>query len=139
MTLLELLVVIAVVGTIAAITFLSAAQWRDRASVEAAAGRLLEAYRRTQSVARVWGRPAELLVTPDSLVIRAVWLSESTEVWRGPGPSLGGVALAPSRHVAAFLPNGLAMASANVTHVLTRGSAHRRVIVSRIGRVRVGP
>lgn len=139
MTLLEVLMALVVVGLLGSWCVWTATRWRDRASVEGAAGRLLDAYRRTQSVARAWGRPAELVVTPDSLVIRAVWLSESTEVWRAPGPALAGVALAPARHTAAFLPSGLAMASSNVTHVLTRGAAHRRVIVSRIGRVRVSP
>jgi len=139
MTLLEVAVALTVVGAIASLAFGTAARWRDRESVESAAGRLLDAYRRTQSVARAWGRPAELVVTPDSLVIRAVWLGESTEVWRGPGPALGGVALAPARHVASFLPSGVALGPSNVTHVLTRGAAHRRVVVSRIGRVRVSP
>jgi len=139
MTLLEVLVALSLVGAVAGLGFATAARWRDRESVETAAGRLLEAYRRTQSVARAWGRPAELLVTPDSLIIRAVWLGESTEVWRGPGPGRAGVGLAPNRHVAAFLPSGLATGASNVTHLLTRGAAHRRVVVSRIGRVRVGP
>ena len=138
-TLLELLVTMIVLGVVVSTVGWTAARWSNRARVDAAAGVLLDAYRRTQSVARAWGRPAELVVTGDSLVIRAVWLSESTEVWRAPGPVQSGVSLTPPLHVAAYLPSGLAAGPANVSHVLQRGTVRRQVIVSRLGRVRVVP
>lgn len=138
-TLIELVVALAVAGAIAGLAFWSAARWADRARVEDAAGRLLDAYRRTQSVARAWGRPAELVVSPDSLVIRAVWHGESTEVWRAAGPAHAGVSVSPPSHTAGFLPSGAATGVANVTHLLSRGAARRQVIVSRLGRVRVVP
>lgn len=134
---MELVVGLAVLAILTSSVVWTAARLADRTRVEAAAGQLLDAYRRTQSVARAWGRPAELVVTPDSLVIRAVWHSESTEVWRAPGPRAAGVGIAPATHVTSFLPSGLAQGVANVTHVLSRGAARRRVVVSRLGRVRV--
>jgi hypothetical protein len=45
--------------------------------------------------------------------------------------------VAPDSQVTSFLPSGLAQGVANVTHVLSRGAAQRRVVVSRLGRVRV--
>jgi type II secretory pathway pseudopilin PulG len=139
MTLLEMLMVITMVSAAAALVIWSAGRWADRTRVEAAAGAVLDAYRRAQSVARAWGRPAELVVTPDSLVIRAVWHQESTEVWRAPGPASGGVTITPASHVAGFAPSGMAMGLANVSHVLVRGAARRQVVVSRLGRAKVVP
>jgi type II secretory pathway pseudopilin PulG len=139
MTLAEVLMVITIMSAASALIFWSAGRWSDRARVEAAAGAVLDAYRRAQSVARAWGRPAELVVTPDSLIIRAVWHQESTEVWRAPGPATGGVNITPASHVAGFSPSGMATGVANVSHVLTRGAARRQVIVSRLGRARVVP
>ena len=136
-TLVELLIALGVLAILTSAVVWTASRLADRARVESAAGQLLDAYRRTQSVARAWGRPAELVVTADSLVIRAVWHSESTEVWRGPGPGAAGVGVTPAAHVTSFLPSGLAQGIANVTHVLSRGAAQRRVVVSRLGRVRV--
>jgi len=137
-TLLEAMAGLAILGILLGLVFGTVGRWADRARVDLAAGQLLDAYRRAQAVARAWGRPAELVVTPDSLVVRAVWHSESTEVWRAAGPSAAGVALTPSVHVAQFQPSGVAGGIANVTHVLTRGAITRRVVVSRLGRVRVG-
>jgi prepilin-type N-terminal cleavage/methylation domain-containing protein len=136
-TLVELLLGLTVLAILASSVIWTASRLADRARVESAAGQLLDAYRRTQSVARAWGRPAELIVTADSLVIRAVGHSESTEVWRAPGPRAAGVGVAPASQVTSFLPIGLAQGVANVTHVLSRGAAQRRVVVSRLGRVRV--
>lgn len=137
MTLIELLVAVAIVGAIASLAAWTAARWADRARVETVAGLVLDAYRRAQAVARAWGRPAEVVVSADSLVIRAVWHQETTEVWRAPGPAQTGVALTPAQHTTTFLPTGAAQGIANVSHLLARGTARRQVVVSRLGRVRV--
>ena len=139
MSLLELCFAIVVGALVVAGGALSLGRFTDRVRVEAMAGTLLNAYRRTQSVARAWGRPAELVVSADSIVIRAVAASSATVVWREPGPATLGVAVSPAVHVAGFAPSGVATGSANVSHVLTRGAARRQVIVSRLGRVRVTP
>jgi type II secretory pathway pseudopilin PulG len=137
LTLVEALLAIVLAGILAGLGAAAAARWTDRVAVETAAGDLLEAYRRARAVAGEWGRPAELLVTPDSLVLRATWHGETTEVWRAPGPARAGVALAPPRHSVTFHPAGFALGAANVSHVLTRGGARRVVTVSRLGRVRL--
>ena len=139
MSLLELCFAMAVGAVLVASGATSLGRFTDRARVETVAGTLLNAYRRTQSIARAWGRPAELVVSADSIVIRAIAASSSTIVWREPGPATLGVAVTPAVHVAGFAPSGLATGSANVSHVLTRGAARRQIIVSRLGRVRVAP
>jgi len=137
LTLLEMLLTLSVLGLLLGLAAGTAGRWADRARVELATAQLLDAYRRTRSVARAWGRPAELVITADSLVVRAVWHAESTEVWRGPGPAQAGVALSPTVHITQFLPSGGAGGVANVTHLLVRGAARRQVVVSRLGRIRV--
>lgn len=139
MSLLELCLAMVVSGLLVAGGTSSLGRFTDRARVERVAGTLLNAYRRTQSVARAWGRPAELVVSPDSIVIRAVAGSSVTVVWREPGPATLGVAITPAVHVAGFAPSGVATGSANVSHVVTRGAARRQIVVSRLGRVRVTP
>ncbi len=139
MSLLDLLFVLALTGALLVGGATSLSRFTDRARVEAVAGTLLNAYRRAQSVARAWGRPAEIVISADSIVIRALTASSSTIVWREPGPSTLGVAVTPAVHIAAFAPSGVATGPSNVSHVLTRGATRRQVIVSRLGRVRVTP
>jgi Tfp pilus assembly protein FimT len=139
LSLVDLLLAIALTGALLAGGATSLGRFTDRSRVEAVAGSLQNAYRRAQSVARAWGRPAEIVISPDSIVIRALSQSSPTVVWRETGPAALGVAVAPALHVLAFAPSGLAMGAANVSHVLTRGGARRQVIVSRLGRVRVTP
>ncbi len=139
MTLVDLALALALTGALLAGGATSLSRFTDRSRVDAVAGSVQNAYRRAQSVARAWGRPAELLVSRDSIVIRALSSSIPTVVWREKGPATFGVGLVPAVHVASFAPSGLAMGAANVSHVLTRGTARRQVVVSRLGRVRVTP
>jgi type II secretory pathway pseudopilin PulG len=138
-SLLETLIALVIVGSLAAAGTTSLVRFTDRARVEAMAGTILNAYRRTQSVARAWGRPAELVVSRDSILIRALTATSSTVIWRGPGPASAGVNVSPALHVSSFAPSGLGTGAANVSHVLSRGTARRQVIVSRLGRVKVVP
>jgi len=125
------------------ITLLSAlgargvARTADRIAVEQVQGAILNAYRRTQSVARAWGRPAEVVISIDSIVIRIVSPLAANVLWRAPGPGGSGVTLSPLNHTTTFAANGMATGVANVTHLLQRGAVSRRVVVSRLGRVRV--
>jgi len=138
MSSLELTLVLVVIGFLTTLGVRGAGSVADRVAVEAAQGSILNAYRRTQSVARAWGRPAELVVTIDSLVIRVVTPIDTSVLWRAPGPGRDGISLTPSAHVTTFGPSGMATGAANVTHLLQRGAVSRRVVVSRLGRVKVG-
>jgi len=136
-SLLELVTAACLIAVLATLGARGAATMADRIAVENAQGAVLNAYRRTQSVARAWGRPAEVVVTVDSIVIRVVSPSARNVLWRAPGPRGSGVTLSPASHTTTFAANGMATGAANVTHLLQRGAVSRRVVVSRLGRVRV--
>ena len=141
-TLLELVVVLAVVGILAGTIIPGSAALSDRLAVEHQAARVLVAYRSAWLAARSQQRIAILRVCQDSLSIRTVPGAGSPDTllaWLAPGPAAGGVTLSSPAHTSVFGPDGLAMGLANARHVLTKGGARRQVVVSRLGRIRVFP
>ena len=139
-TLLELLIVLTIVGLLAGMVVPSAASMADRLTVEHEAARLLVAYRSAWLTARVQHRLALLRITPDSLAIRTVGSAGAADTlltWLAPGPIAAGVQLRSPAHTTVFAPDGIAMGFANTTLVLERGRTVRRVVVSRLGRVRI--
>jgi Tfp pilus assembly protein FimT len=141
-TVLELLIVLGLIGLLVGLVMPRTALLADRIAVEHEAGRLLVAHRTAWLFARTHHRLALLRITPDSLAVRTVRSAgdpETTLVWLAPGPALAGVQLTSAPHTMVLAPDGAAMGLANHTHVLTRRGATRRVVVSRLGRVRVVP
>jgi prepilin-type N-terminal cleavage/methylation domain-containing protein len=141
-TLFELLLVLVLVGILAGMVIPGSASLADRLAVEHQAARLLVAYRSAWVTARMQQRLALLEISADTLAIRTVQSAGSPDTllaWLAPGPSVAGVALTSPSHTSIFGPDGLAMGLANTTHVLVKGSATRKVVVSRLGRVRVVP
>jgi type II secretion system protein H len=139
-TLLELLVVLTIIGLMAGLVVPSAASMADRLTVEHEAARLLVAYRTAWLTARVQQRLALLRITPDSLAIRTVSSAGAADTvlsWLATGPNAAGVALRGAPHTSVFGPDGIAMGFANATLELVRGQAVRKVVVSRLGRVRI--
>jgi len=133
-TLVELIVVMAVVGVLATVAGLRAAALRDRISVRAAATEAVATF----AVARRWSmsRAARTAVTIDTsnsaLVVRSF---ADTVVHRRLGSSHG-VTLSSSRDSMAYAPNGLGYGAANLTMVIQRGQSAETIFVSRLGRVR---
>ena len=141
-TLLELLSVLAIVGILAGVLIPSSASLADRLAVEHQAARLLVAYRSAWVTARMQQRIAILTIGADSLSIRSIASAADPDTqlaWLGPGPSVAGVTLSSGPHTSVFGPDGLGLGLSNVTHVLVKGGATRKVVVSRLGRVRVVP
>ena len=141
-TVFELLAVLAIIGVVAGVAVPGASALADRLAVEHEAGRIMMAYRSAWLAARRAHRLALLRITPDSLAIRTVSSAGApdTSVYLvTPGPGLAGVTLASPPHTTVFAPDGVAMGLSNATHVLRKGGAQRRVVVSRLGRVRISP
>jgi type II secretion system protein H len=141
-TMLELLVVLAIVGLLAGVVVPGAGAQADRLAVEHQAARFLTAYRAAWLTARVQQRLAILRVTEDSLAIRTVSSAGAPDTlltWLEPGPAAAGVEMRSPPHTIVFTPDGIAIGLANARHVLVRGRAVRQVVVSRLGRVRVLP
>lgn len=142
MTLVELLWVVVLAGLVAGMVVPETARLADRLAVEHEAGRILVAHRTAWLVARTRHRLAVLRITPDSLAVSTLMSAGSADtvlVWLAAGPAQAGVQLPSGPHTTVFGPDGVAMGFSNHTHVLTRDRATRRVIVSRLGRVRVVP
>lgn len=141
-TLLELVIVLALIGLLAGMVIPGSAALADRLAVEHQAARLLTAYRSAWVTARMQQRLAILRISADTLAIRTVRSSNDPDTlvaWIAPGPSLAGVTLASPAHTSVFGPDGLGLGLANTSHVLVKGGATRRVVVSRLGRVRILP
>ena len=138
-TLIELATVLVILGLLAAAAGPSMAGMRDRYLVTGMAGGVANAHNRARIHAVLSGAVTELEVRADSLIVRSVIASDTTVVWTAPGPVSQGIALTGAPRVLRFAPTGVTMGFANATFGLTRGSGHRQVVVSRLGRVRVLP
>ena len=139
-TLIELLAVIAIVGILTAVLVPGAQRAVDRWAVEHQAMRIALAYREAWVAARSQQRLALLRITADSIVLRTVRSSgdpDTLTVSSAPGPTVAGVELQSAGHTAVFGPDGVGMGVTNTTHILVRGSITRRIVVSRLGRVRI--
>lgn len=136
-TLLELVIGITLLSILALVTLPPLVQLRDQLAVEDAAARVRQAHTRARLAAVTQQRVSLLTLTADSLVIRVVEAPGDTTVhWRGPGPGGARVLLTGLPRTISFAPTGVAFGVANGTYGFSRGSAARRVIVSRYGRVR---
>lgn len=141
-TLLELLIILAIIGLIAGTVIPGSAALADRLAVEHEAARLLTAYRSAWVAARAQQRLALLRISPDTLAIRTVSSSNAPDTalaWIAPGPRQAGVTLVSPAHTSSFGPDGLGLGLSNTTHLLVKGNASRKVVVSRLGRVRILP
>lgn len=136
-TLLELAVALAVAGLLGALAAPGLAALLAGAETDTAARRLQSAIVTARAAAVIRGRPTLLLVSADSLVIRVVSGADTTLLWRAAGPSSQSVALAGPARTLSFGPYGLARGVSNATFRLSRGTAVRQVVVSRLGRARV--
>lgn len=140
-TVLELVAVLAIIGVLAGVVAPGASLLADRVTVEHEAARILSAYRSAWLTARMQHRLVLLRITADTLAIRTVLTAgaaDTTLTWVTPGPSVAGVALTSPSHTTVFAPDGVAMGLSNTSHKLQKGGAKRQVVVSRLGRVRIG-
>jgi len=138
--LVELVLVLVILGIVAGIVVPGSAALTDRLAVEHQAARLLAAYRSAWVAARMQQRLALLWISADTLAIRTVQSAGSPDTvlaWLAPGPSSAGVSLTSPARVSIFGPDGVAMGVSNATHVLVKGGVTRKVVVSRLGRVRI--
>lgn len=130
----ELIVVLTVMGILAAMAITQTARLRDRMSVRAAAAEVVATF----GVARRWSlsRAARTAVTIDTSNAAVTVRSYSDTITRRRLGSSHGVAISASRDSMAYAPNGLGYGAANLTIVLRRGTSADTIFVSRLGRVR---
>jgi hypothetical protein len=105
--------------------------------VASAAGHIAAAHTRGRMMAI--SRSRVLVLTVDSAVIVIRARGSLTQLWSDRGPALSKVALAGPARTFTFSPEGFSLGLSNASLHLSRGSATRTVIVSRLGRVRITP
>ncbi|MEO8200694.1 MAG: GspH/FimT family pseudopilin [Gemmatimonadota bacterium] len=138
-TLLELIFALAITGILVVLVMPAVAGLRDRYLVGTAAQAIASAHNRARIQAVLQSRVVDLEVRPDSLLIRATSGATAIPLWSEIGPAQNGITLGSPTRILTFAPTGITLGFANATFVLTRGSARRQVIVSRLGRVRIIP
>jgi prepilin-type N-terminal cleavage/methylation domain-containing protein len=131
----ETVMVLAILGLTMGIAGIRIAALQDSLSVEREAQRIAAAHRRGRMTAIIRGQPAVLSVGSDTLGIALA--GEPGDLWGATGPSASGVALAGPLRRVTFSPAGHATGLSNASFRLSRGSAQRTVVVSRLGRVRI--
>jgi type IV fimbrial biogenesis protein FimT len=134
-TLPELMLVLALAGILLGIAVPRLSSAVDRIEVQASASRLVAAHNRARMMAITQGQVVVLSVDQHTLIFRRQ--NEATPLWSEPGPAASGVSLNGPGVKFVFSPEGLTLGLSNATLRLTRGSATRTVIVSRLGRVRI--
>ena len=133
-TLPELVVVLTVVGVLAAVATLRVGSLRDRMSVRSATTETVATF----ATARRWSisraaRTAVLINQTDATI--AVQSFADTIAYRRLR-DVHGVTITASRDSMAYAPNGLGYGASNLTLILRRGAAAETLVVSRLGRVR---
>jgi prepilin-type N-terminal cleavage/methylation domain-containing protein len=136
-TLLELVLVLAIMGLLTGIAIPRFQRVADGLAVHHAALEIVSAHRRARMSAILQSRLLELTIRPDSLAIRLPGAQD--DLWHAAGPDAQGVNLTGPTHPLVFSPVGFTVGVSNGTYRLSRGAATRTIIVSRLGRLRVTP
>jgi Tfp pilus assembly protein FimT len=136
-TLVELLITMTLVSLAGMITIPRLAAPLASLRVEQEAHRIAAAHTRARMIAVSASRVALLRITPDSMTIRTVSGADTILVWRGPGPAASGVSLAAPDRTLLFAPVGITYGVSNGTWTVSYRGAIRRVIMSRLGRIRI--
>lgn len=136
-TLPELLVTVSIVALILGIAAPRLSEPLDTLAVEHAAGDIAGAHARARVAAVVESRITLLHVGPDSLTMDVVGPDGPSRRWAMPGPGRFAVSMTGSARTLTFSPIGITMGFSNAAWTLTKGSATRRVVISRLGRLRI--
>ena len=136
-TLPELLVAIALVALVLGIAAPRLTEPLDTLAVEHAAGEIAGAHARARVAAVVESRTTMLHIAVDSLTMDAMEPGGPARRWSMPGPGRFAVAMSGPARTLTFSPTGVTAGFSNASWTLTKGSATRRVVISRLGRVRI--
>jgi prepilin-type N-terminal cleavage/methylation domain-containing protein len=134
MVLPELLIALIVTGLVALIAAPRVAAFADAAAVRSEALRVVTALDAARGAAVRLDAVASL--TFDATGYRALVVvgADTVVAWRSAGPP-GSVTVSGGGSPLLFGPAGLALGVSNRTITVAKGSASRRVVVSRLGRI----
>jgi len=134
-TLIELVVVLAIVGVLLGLAFPRMATWLDVMAVDRAALEIVSFHHEAQFAAMLRAERVRLRFTEDSLTAAFEGVRDSTFIARA-GPARHGVRLTATRPEIRFYPTGLGFGAANTKIVLRRGAAVDSLTTSRLGRLK---
>jgi Tfp pilus assembly protein FimT len=136
--LIEVVVVAALTALVAAVGIPSVRYAFDRRLVESAAQQIVTAHREARLTAYTTRQLVLLRLAADSIELRLTDRGpDTTLLWQRPGPGLFDVTVVGNPRVIRFVPAGYSIGGSNTSYTISRGSATRRVVISRLGRVRV--
>lgn len=135
-TLAELMVVLAIVAIVMAVTLPRVADMRDWIAVNGAAQDVTTALAVAREAAIMQSTRTRAVIAADSLRIDRSRGDTWGDLMRWPGPRERGVTLEVSNAVVVFDPIGLAWGLSNTRVVLRRGTRSETITVSRLGRVK---
>src|SRR5438046_8530462 len=115
LTLAELVVVLAILAIVTAVTLPRLAGVRDWIAVDTAAQEVISAIAVARSAAVMQGTRSRAVIAADSLRLDRWWESAWEDLHRWPGPERHGVALEASNPVGVFEPTGLAGGLSNTS------------------------
>lgn len=133
-TLIELMVVAAIIATLAAVSIPRAARYLDRIQVAGATREIATVFATARMAAIARGSMATVRVDAGRGTVVAV-IGADTVISRRVGDSFG-VKLRTTRDSMSYNPVGLGHGAANLQVIVTRGSAADSVVTSRLGRIR---
>ena len=136
-SLTELVLVLAVIGLLLGIALPPLAGALDRIEVAATASQIAAAHTRARMMAISGSRV--LVLTVDSASISIHPRGSTTTLWSDRGPALSRVSLTGPARSFTFSPEGFSLGLSNASLHLSRGTATRTVVISRLGRVRITP
>lgn len=136
-SLIELVLVLAVLGLLLGIGLPRLAGAVDRIEVAAAASQIAAAHTRARMMAISGSRV--LVLTVDSAGLSIHPRGSTANLWSDRGPAFSSVSLTGPSRSFTFSPEGFSLGLSNATLHLRRGSATRTVVISRLGRVRITP
>jgi type IV fimbrial biogenesis protein FimT len=134
-SLIELVLVLALLALLLGIALPPLTGALDRIEVASAASQIAAAHTRARMMAISKSRVLVLSVDSASLSIHL--RGSTSQLWSGIGPARSGVSLSGPSRSFTFSPEGFSLGLSNASLHLSRGSATRTVVVSRLGRVRI--
>lgn len=134
-TLVELMLVLAVVGILTGIVVPALSLILDGIEVDAAAGHIVAAHQRARLLAITRAQVIRLSIDPALIAIYP--RSGTVPLWSEAGPAQTRVTLTGPPRQFMFSPQGFTVGLSNASLPLTRGASRRTVVISRLGRVRV--
>lgn len=135
-TLLEILVVTALVGLVAAIALPRLRGTRDRLVLARTVNEVRAFYHQGRLASILAGRRVRLDIAADSLVASYERPGGDSVFLRRPGPSRFGVTLQVSNPAIRFFAGGIAAGPGNSTLAFGLGAAADTLVSSRLGRLR---